>query len=582
MAIKDTPPLATGRVLGNISGFDELTTLTDRGQIPTSDHYHTKNDLFLLLKEIRDIFKPEYLEELEEIIQRHVQDLNNPHHTTLIKMGTSVLQELYLLWLKSGHTGEREDFIKQLFQYVEIADIDTTLQGESLNKVTSVRGVKEFLNKHNTDPDAHEVLWETMFPGSYVDATPSMALHGYIGLPDFFNVQRDSTLDVMDRTGKIVTLPKDKLTEDYSVGDPAFPIFPAKTNNFLYSENFSNAKWVKSNCTIVNSTTIPHLRNDNAFAQVISENGTPTTVKEHLVSYNLDVKTNMVYNISIFVHPNGRDSFGIRIPSAIAGRYPFVHFNLNTQQVFMNDTTDKSIITGGMTKCLGGWTRCFITFRSGSSSTCKIDFYPLDIYDGDVNYKGEAGKGVAIFGATAVEGSSLPPYIYSNNTMGKIASTNVSTPIDKWYNPNAGTFVFDVANVSSISVIGQNKELYTIADSNIAISLNGRFPANHSGRFYFNEYNATNTPLTNAWSTKSTREWVTLIHGYDATSALFGYNEDPQYTEKQVTALPNPNCTTLYLGCDRFFGNHFDGYIRRVLYYPKRITPENINFFLEE
>ena len=124
--------------------------------------------------------------------------------------------------------------------------------------------------------------------------------------------------------------------------------------------------------------------------------------------------------------------------------------------------------------------------------------------------------------------------------------------------------------------------MYTIADSNIAISLNGRFPANHSGRFYFNEYNATNTPLTNAWSTKSTREWVTLIHCYDATSALFGYNEDPQYTEKQVTDLPNPNCTTLYLGCDRFFGNHFDGYIRRVLYYPKRITPENINFFLEE
>lgn len=80
-----------------------------------------------------------------------------------------------------------------------------------------------------------------------------------------FNVQRDSTLDVMDRSGKIITLPENKLTEDYSVGDPAFPIFPAKTNNFLYSENFSNAKWVKSNCTIANSTTIPHLRNDNAF-----------------------------------------------------------------------------------------------------------------------------------------------------------------------------------------------------------------------------------------------------------------------------------------------------------------------------
>ena len=146
-------------------------------------------------------------------------------------MGTSVLQELYLLWLKSGHTGEREDFIKQLFQYVEIADIDTTLQGESLNKVTSVRGVKEFLNKHNTDPDAHEVLWETMFPGSYIDAIPSMALHGYIGLPDFFEVQRNSTLDVMDRSGKFITLPENKLTEDYSVGDPAFPIFPEKTNN---------------------------------------------------------------------------------------------------------------------------------------------------------------------------------------------------------------------------------------------------------------------------------------------------------------------------------------------------------------
>ena len=78
MAIKDTPPLATGRVLGNISGFDELTTLTDRGQIPTSDHYHTKNDLFLLLKEIRDIFKPEYLEELEEIMVIPMLNDGNP------------------------------------------------------------------------------------------------------------------------------------------------------------------------------------------------------------------------------------------------------------------------------------------------------------------------------------------------------------------------------------------------------------------------------------------------------------------------------------------------------------------------
>lgn len=100
MAIQDTPPLATGRVLGNISGFDELTTLTDKGQIPTSDHYHTKNDLFHLLKEIRDIFKPEYLEELEEIIQRHIQDFNNPHHTTLIKMDTSVLPRIIFVVVK--------------------------------------------------------------------------------------------------------------------------------------------------------------------------------------------------------------------------------------------------------------------------------------------------------------------------------------------------------------------------------------------------------------------------------------------------------------------------------------------------
>ena len=60
------------------------------------------------------------------------------------------------------------------------------------------------------------------------------------------------------------------------------------------------------------------------------------------------------------------------------------------------------------------------------------------------------------------------------------------------------------------------------------------------------------------------------IRDSDTTSALFGYNEDPQYTEKQVTAIPNPNCTTLYLGCDKFFGNHFDGYIRSCLLYTSR------------
>lgn len=569
-------------VIGVISDWDYLTTSKEENQdIPPSDHEYTINDLYLQLRTLIDTLNLEQLQRLEQLITIHINNGKNPHKTNLKNMGTSVLKELYNLWIENGHIGTEEVFLKQLFQYVKIADVETTLEGKALDEVPSVRAASELVKVHNDNEDAHEALFSAIFPGEEVKFFPTFAVHGFIGLQKYINVSRPGTMWFTNKFGKLEESAVNTLPADYSFGDPCFPIFGSNKNYLIQSENFASANWNVTHGTISKSSAIPNLRVFNDFAYYFTESQDSSPV-EHILKPTdvINVTQGKTYTISIYVYPINRPCFGIRVSKSVVGSYGYVQFDLENQLTFISQGANSKAITGGITALTSGWYRVWMSIKATATGVLDPEFYPIDIYDGDSTYVGNGLAGACVFGAQVSDGIQISPYIPSLGSQGELAPTIVSTPTSEWYDPTMGTFVCEISNIPPL-IPDATKEIYTFGDSNKHIALNAKFPTSHANRCYFSSYMDGNGALTTHWSVANTRKTAILVQSFNKTSMLYGYfGQEP--TVVKLSQKVNPNVATLYLGCDRYTNNCMDGYLYRVEYYPHHCTEGNVHFFLGE
>ena len=595
-------------VVGVLSGWNKITTNRGDGTTPEGDHGFTVPDLLRLLKVIREEFNPKRIGEIEELIRRHIARLDNPHQTDLKKMGTSVLQELYLLWLEYGNQGKsREEFLKVLFQYVKIADIETTRAGDAFDEVVHAFGLKTVMNDHDTNPEAHLALFETLFPGQPVYANPTYGIDAFVGLPADAEVTRNTSMTIYTATGVLKEIPGNTLMADYSSGKCAFPIFGETINYVEESENFGNTDfWRCKYSNVVRSAGIQSPRSYSENAYVLKEvaNANPVCHEMRYIRENWTVIAGQYYTISLFVSPMGRNAIGIELGDVIdpedtfgfkdSGLLPFdrgmflhsslngknyrnIHFDITTQEVFISD---KAVgLTGYVYPLYNGWYRIQATFQALRTMPFQFRIYPLDIFDGDESSEGVNNAGVAIFGIMGTEGPTLPPYIPSlNGKSGKIGATSVQIPLDDWYKKDTGTIVAQFNNNAIDCRLKSTSEIYNIGNAGNSIVALARMPVGHNNRVYMAGYGTNSTLLASQYTEGSKEPWLTIMQGYGYPKHLFAGEENDAYeidTNKDV----NQNANYLYLGCDRYKGSQLNGFLTHLYYYPELLRPGNINFF---
>lgn len=570
------------RSIGTLSDWELTTTNSPEStSVPASEHDYTIADLYVLLRELRNFLDPARLEYIEGLITKHLNDFNNPHRTDLAKMGSSVLQELYKAWMEEGNTGSREEFLKVLFQYVKIADILTTLEGTAQDQVPSVRGVATYVDRHNTDPDAHEALMGKYFPGEELAYSPSFCIDALMGMPDSASVSREGEMWYVDPTGKLVSAPENVLPTDFTFGQAMFPLFGDLDNKLLVSDDFSDPYWVPVNGSVEVSTSILTPKRSE-FAFLFRESMEENPV-EHVLTISGDpipVSEGSVYAVTIMVEPYGRPCFGIRVPESVAGQYAYAHFDLENQEYFINDGADHTCICAKMKKLASGMTRICLFFRSKITTTFLPEFYLLDILSGDTTFAGTGELGAAVFGAQISECSDLPPYIPSLGSPGVLHKTLIHLNLSPWFTFDRGALVLEATNVIPLN-LSQGKDLYAVGADSAQISMKGKFPTTHNKRFYFSAYNEYNANFLNQWSDENSDEMITLIHAYSSDLHRFGFSGS-EAVDSPVVQTINPLSTFLYLGTDRYGTNPFNGYMKRVVFYPFLCTPGNIQFFLGE
>ena len=368
---------------------------------------------------------------------------------------------------------------------------------------------------------------------------------------------RASTATYFDETGVLRTAANDAPRFDY---DPAtlaargFLIEEARTNQILYSEDFSTT-WLPTDSSVsTNATTGPD-GTTNADKLVVNSG---TTLRPRVVQ---TVATSGVLTFSIF---------------AKAAEYSFLQVNQGGTNAYgaSFDLSNGTVVYAGASlssapiiQSVGnGWYRCIITanflaaaFQVGMND---VSGAPLSTVA-----SGDGTSGLYIWGAQLEAGAFATSYIPTTTTAltraADVASVNTLSP---WYNATEGTLfaefmVPQLGRAARLWVFDSGSSTNQI-DGTVTATNNAAIEAVDAGVF------SGSVPTVNLVVANTTQKFAsTFSTSANETSCL----NAGTVASANIT-LPSASLTNLKLGRQTAGVAPLNGYLRRVTYYPRRLS----------
>jgi hypothetical protein len=190
----------------------------------------------------------------------------------------------------------------------------------------------------------------------------------------------------------------------------------AVTNLLTYSEQFDNAAWTKTDCTIT-ANTIVSPNGSLTGDSIISNAGVLGRVTQ-----NTSQITDTTYTFSTFAKANQYTFCQLRLTGAVVVAITRAYFNLATGTITGAVNCTASIAPVG-----DGWYRCSITYSTTSTATATPRIYgQVDAAD----TVGDGTSGIYIWGAQMEQSSTLGEYIPT------VAAINSAPRFD--HNPTTG------------------------------------------------------------------------------------------------------------------------------------------------
>lgn len=323
-----------------------------------------------------------------------------------------------------------------------------------------------------------------------------------------------------------------------------------RTNVATYSEAFDNAAWTKGNSSIsANAVTAP---DGTTTADKLVED---TATTGHVV-YQSFVGSAASYTASVFVKSAGRSLIAIRFDDA--STLSTSYFDLSTGTVAASGTG----ATCSITPVGNGWYRCSVT-RTLTVATYYFLLSPA-LTTSSNSYTGDGSSGLYLWGAQIEAGafatSYIPTVASTVTRSADVASVNTLSP---WFNATEGTLYTETASqgnnriawLHNTSTGTYDNFLYIVLTS----GLNARSEVNVSG------VSQASMITANAASALTTAK---IALRYKANDFAVCLNAGAVVTD---TSGNVPTVDRLQIGwhTDNVYLN---GHIRRLVYYPRRLT----------
>jgi hypothetical protein len=377
---------------------------------------------------------------------------------------------------------------------------------------------------------------------------------------DIITFTRASTGTFFNSAGVLTSAAIDAPRFDYdpvTLAARGLLIEEQRTNLLPYSDDFSNLTgWATANASIsANAATAPDA---TTSADKLLEDTVNTTHRVDRAA-SVTITTATAYTYSVYAKAAERNWVVLQFTNGFttnAGAY----FDLTNGVVgnLVNSPTSTSITPVG-----NGWYRCSITATSNTTAAA-MSIYVASA-NGTVTYAGTTGNGLFIWGAQLEAGPSATSYIPTVASQvtrsADVASVNTLSP---WYNATEGTLY---ASVSGFSVGLNSSALASITDnptvsnwiqlSGVTASTSATVVSGGASQASFNSLSSVASGGSVAIAYKA-NDFAAVVNGGTVSTDVSG-------------SVPS-SVSVLRIGG---FGSNpgpTNGHIRRITYYPRRLS----------
>ena len=220
---------------------------------------------------------------------------------------------------------------------------------------------------------------------------------------------------------------------DYDGTASSLLVEPQRTNIVPYSEDFSNADWIKSAASVVSGFTSPD-GTDNAFKLVED-----TSTGIHRISVDGITVVTEKYSVSIYAKSDGRNEIRVSLANYFSSGTD-AYFNLDTKVITLGSLAENGLIE----TLSNGWFRCSFTSKNvgfaGGNAKVHID----TALNGSTSYTGDGTSGVYIYGAQLEEGAYPTSYIPTDGgTVTRVQDQYTKTGISNLIGQTEGVVFLD-------------------------------------------------------------------------------------------------------------------------------------------
>lgn len=232
-----------------------------------------------------------------------------------------------------------------------------------------------------------------------------------------------------------------------------------RTNLLAYSEDFSNAAWVKNSCTVsANILTAP---DGTITADKLVEDSTNTL---HFLSYVATFVASTTYTLSVFAKAGERTRLQISGSGSSWASFSTAVFDLSTGTVVTNTG---AFTSASITLVGNGWYRCTATGLSNASPISQQVAQFMLVQSGSTtSYTGNGFSGIYIWGAQLEAGASATSYI---PTVAAQVTRNRDTaflPVTGWFaGSGEGTVFAEIDAMNSAAGISTNTAYFGLFGS---------------------------------------------------------------------------------------------------------------------
>ena len=574
---------------GMISGFAEYST---KGLASSTSPRPvvTPVDLLNQIQELRKILSQKNITNAINTLNNHIADKDNPHNTKLVDFSDSVIDVLYNYYAENGGTASRSQYVTMLFKVLHMASVEDIENGTDNTALMTISSINYYLQRHESDPDAHKEIIEKILPGKPITTRPDISVMGKVGAPQaMLTVQGNVPYTYVTKNRRIaIATADDPLPQDYTYGEPLIPCFGSRTNEIPNSTDFSNC--VFSN---LHNGNLPVYGGDfqdpELLTPMLGGGYTATRISSditdeevvHEIRYpNLTILGNENKTFSVYVKPGNCNYFMISYEDMAASSITVrAVYNLDDGKVFMSNHLNR--YTAEIIPLAKGWYRCSFSMYHAYGQQADLVmscFKTKDPREQDFKYRADTEEAaIFLWGMQYESGNNASPYIPTNGE----AVTRLPIDIDYVISEPTRDVTLHTTYRNSGAALGNLvRPLLTTYDTNnntvteLTLHQDNSVESLRWGTISVDDI-STRTVIYEDILPKQSGSYIHVTHSVSNEHTWLAYNKET-FDMRGLSPYADID-RVIHVGRDKY-GRYAEMYLRQCIIYSSSITKEQCLF----